>query len=188
MVLRGRNFRISTLICLIAYYGIAYWLPRSYSPLWGGARKHFRAFLCRHIFKHCGRDVNIERKANFGSGLDIELGDESGLGINCSVPSNTVIGRFVMMGPNCIILPHNHNFSRTDIPMCHQGLAPKCQTIIEDDVWIGRDVLMTPGRIIKEGSIIAGGCVLCKNFPSYSIVGGNPSKLIRFRINETISQ
>lgn len=88
------------------------------------------------------------------------------------------------MGPNCVILPHNHNFNRTDIPMCHQGLAPKLQTRIEDDVWIGRDVLMTPGRVIKKGSIIAGGCVLCKNFPEYSVVGGNPSKLIKSRIDE----
>lgn len=68
--------------------------------------------------------------------------------------------------------------------MCHQGLAPKLQTIIEDDVWIGRDVLMTPGRVIQKGSIIAGGCVLCKNFPEYSVVGGNPSKLIKSRIDE----
>lgn len=184
MTLRGRTFKFSTLICLILYYGVAYWLPGSYAPLLGGASKRFRVFLCRHIFKHCGCDVNIERKANFGSGLDIELGDESGLGINCSIPSNTVIGRFVMMGPNCVILPHNHNFNRTDIPMCHQGLAPKLQTIIGDDVWIGRDVLMTPGRVIRKGSIIAGGCVLCKNFQEYSIVGGNPSKLIRYRIDE----
>lgn len=183
MVLRGRTFKFSTLIYLIIYYGIAYWLPGSYFPLLGGASKQFRAFLCRHIFRYCGKDVNIERRANFGSGLDIELGDESGIGINCSIPSNTVIGKFVMMGSNCVILPHNHNFNRTDIPMCHQGLAPKLQTIIEDDVWIGRDVLMTPGRVIKKGSIIAGGCVLCKNFPEYSVVGGNPSKLIKSRID-----
>ena len=44
MVLRGRNFRISTLICLIAYYGIAYWLPRSYSPLLGGQVNTFALF------------------------------------------------------------------------------------------------------------------------------------------------
>ena len=54
-------------------------------------------------------------------------------------------------------------------------------TVIEDDVWIGRNVIMTPGRLIKKGSIIAAGCVLSKDFPEYSIVGGNPSKLIRIR-------
>ncbi len=184
MNIRGRDFSFLKLICLIGYYGVAYWLPCSDTPILGGVSRRMRCFFCRHIFRFCGKNVNIERKANFGSGLDIELGDESGLGINCSVPSNTKIGRYVMMGPNCYILPHNHNFSRTDIPMCKQGFAPKLQTVIEDDVWIGRDVLMTPGRIIKKGSIIAGGCVLCKNFPSYSVVGGNPAKLIRSRTDE----
>ena len=119
--------------------------------------------------------------ANFGSGLDIEIGDNSGIGINACIPSNTKIGKNVMMGPNCYILATNHAFSRTDIPIIEQGYTPKKETIIEDDVWIGRDVLMTPGRVIKRGSIIAGGCVLCKDFPEYSIVGGNPSKLIKSR-------
>lgn len=181
MKIRGKEINLSTLICLIIYYGIAYWLPSSYSFICGGFFKRFRASLCRHIFLYCGKNVNIERKANFGSGLEIELGDESGLGINCSIPSNTKIGKFVMMGPNCVILPHNHKFDRTDIPMCHQGFSSKLPTYIDDDVWIGRDVLMTPGRIIKKGTIIAGGCILCKNFPEYSIVGGNPSKLIKSR-------
>lgn len=86
-----------------------------------------------------------------------------------------------MMGPNCFILRNNHIFDRIDIPMCHQGHTPVISTIIEDDVWIGRDVLMTPGRYIKQGCIIAAGCILCKDFPEYSIIGGNPSKLIRSR-------
>lgn len=187
MNIRGRNIKLSTLICLVLYYGFAYWMPGSYSLFFGKIFRQIRVYLCHHIFLYCGKNVNIERKANFGSGLDIELGDESGLGINCLLPSNTKIGKYVMMGPNCVILPHNHKFNRIDIPMCHQGFSLKLSTTIEDDVWIGRDVLMTPGRTIRKGSIIAGGCVLCKDFPEYSIVGGNPSKLIRSRkieINE----
>jgi len=58
------------------------------------------------------------------------------------------------------------------------------RTIIEDDVWIGRQVIMSPGRHIKEGTIIAAGTVLSKDFPEYSIVGGNLSRLIKYRINE----
>ena len=181
MKISGKEIRLSAIICLIVYYSFAYWLPNSYSRLGGVIARKLRAFLCKRIFKHCGKNVNIERKACFGSGLDIELGDESGLGINCTVPSNTIIGNFVMMGPNCYILSDNHNFERLDIPMCKQGKSSKSQTIIEDDVWIGRDVLMTPGRTIKHGSIVAARCVLCKNFPEYSIIGGNPSKLIRYR-------
>lgn len=87
-----------------------------------------------------------------------------------------------MMAPNCFILLAMHNFDRTDIPMGAQDSYIAGPTIIEDDVWIGRNVMMTSQRHIKKGSIIAMGCILTKDFPEYSIVGGNPSKLIRSRI------
>lgn len=74
---------------LALYYGVAYWLPSSFSVLGGG--KRLRAFCCRHIFKKCGKNVNIERKAKFGTGRDIELGDNSGIGIDCVVAPGTKI-------------------------------------------------------------------------------------------------
>ena len=170
-----------SLVCLICYYGFARYLPVSYFPIFGRCSKWLRYQLCKHIFKKCGKNVNIERLAHFGNGSEIEIGDNSGLGINCFIPKNTIIGVNVMMGPNCYIFASNHAFSRTDVPMIKQGFAEKKQTIIEDDVWIGRNVLMTPGRTISRGSIIGAGCVLTKDFPEYSVVGGNPSKIIRMR-------
>lgn len=179
MKIRGRELSIKKLIFLAIYHFGARYLPES--AKWGGVGKKVRYYVCKRIFLRCGRNVNIERLANFGSGLDIEIGDNSGLGINCHVPSNTKIGDNVMMGPNVFILDRNHRFDRVDIPMIQQGFTLKKQTIIGNDVWIGRDVLMTPGRTIQDGTIVAGGCVLCKDFPAYSIVGGNPSRLIRHR-------
>lgn len=182
MIIRGKQISVKQMFCLMFYYGVCRYLPVSYNILLGGVAKRLRYFCCKNIFKKCGRNVNVERMACFGSGLEIEIGDNSGLGINCNVPSNTIIGSNVMMGPNCYILARNHKFDRVDVPMCEQDFLPNQQTFIDDDVWIGRDVLMTPGRTIKRGSIIAGGCVLCKDFPDYSIIGGNPSRLIRSRI------
>ena len=57
----------------------------------------------------------------------------------------------------------------------------KGDIVIGNDVWIGRDVHMTPGRTIADGSIIAMASVLTKDFPPYSVVGGNPAKLIKSR-------
>lgn len=172
--------RYSKLFFLVLYYSIARWLPKCL------AGRRMRYFCCRHLFLECKKGANIEWMAFFGSGKNIRLGERSGLGVNCRVPSDTIIGDNVMMGPNCVILERNHCFDCVDIPMIDQGFTPKKQTIIEDDVWIGRDVLMTPGRLIKAHSIIAAGCVLCKDFPSYSIVGGNPSKLIRIRCENDV--
>ena len=66
---------------------------------------------------------------------------------------------------------------QTDIPMISQGYSEPKQTIIEDDVWIGRNVTFTPGRHVAKGSIVAACTVLCKDFPAYSIIGGNPCLL-----------
>ena len=87
-----------------------------------------------------------------------------------------------MMGPNCYVHSKKHRFDRIDIPMRLQGYYDNIGgLIIEDDVWIGRDVSILPGRRIARGSIIGANCVLTKDFPEYSIVGGNPGRLIRIR-------
>jgi len=138
---------------------------------------------CRNIFEYCGKNVNIERRVYFGGGKKIRIGDNSGIGIHCVVPSDILIGDNVMMGPKCYILDANHKFSRTDIPMIFQGHSERKQTIIENDVWIARQVLISPGRYVKKGTIVAAGCVLTKDFDEFSIVGGNPSRLIRERRN-----
>lgn len=173
--------RVARLLCRYLYYHFAQYLPVSYHPLWGNFSKKIRYVLCKKIFAYCGENVNIERKANFGSGSGLRIGNNSGLGMNCVVPPNSVIGNNVMMGPNCYVHSRNHAFSRTDIPMCQQGYTESAPLIIDDDVWIGRDVSILVGRHISEGSIIAANCVLTKDFPAYSIVGGNPSRVIRSR-------
>lgn len=111
------------------------------------------------------------------------MGDYSGLGSNCFLPHNIKIGKYVMMGPEVYIANGNHRFSDLSQPMCFQGFDESKPTIIEDDCWIGRRVIMTPGRRVASGSVIATGAVLTKDFDSYSIVGGTPAKLIRKRNN-----
>lgn len=183
MKIKGHNVTPTQLIALCCYYGVCYWLPTSCTPphFVGRFFRRLRGAVCRRIFKSAGKDINIERKAFFGLGTGIVIGDYSGIGPNCHVPSDTVIGNYVMMAPNCYILNRNHRVDNLDTPMVMQGDTERKTTVIGDDVWIGRNVLMTPGRHISNGTIIAAGCVLCKDFPAYSIVGGNPSRLIKSR-------
>lgn len=137
----------------------------------------------RHIFRKCGKITTMDRRAYFGNGFNMEIGDYSGIGERCVVPNNTIIGKYVMMAPEVHIVANNHNFSDTSKPMCEQGSPERPPvTIIEDDCWIGVRVIMTPGRHVRKGSIVAAGAVLTKDFDNYSIVGGNPAKLIRKRI------
>lgn len=176
--------KVTKLLLLGIYYGCLRHLPDSNNRLCGRFCKLLRYSCCRHIFKKCGYNVNIEKGASFGSGRDIEIGDNSGMGINADLPNNIIIGDNVMMGKNVTVFISNHRFDSIEIPMCQQGMSKPKPTIIEDDVWIGANVIMTPGRIIKTGSIVGAGCILTKNFPAYSIIGGNPGKIIRYRTSD----
>lgn len=170
-------------IALVTYYLILKHLPHSTVPVFGPFSERLRYMCCRNIFKKCGKNVNIGKNARFGNGKNIEIGYKSGIGINAKVPSNIIIGDNVMMGENVTIFGSNHAFDRTDIPMIKQGYKVAPPMIIEDDVWIGNNVIILAGRKISKGSIIAAGTVLTKDFPEYSIVGGNPSKLLKSRLD-----
>lgn len=184
MKFRKKNIRLSQMFFLALYYGIAQYLPSSTFVFCriGKLSNLFRFYCVKHIFKKCGKHVNIERKAHFASGVDVEIGNYSGIGANAQIPNGTIIGDYVMMGPNCFILDVNHNTSSIQCPMCQQGMTEKKVTHIGNDVWIGRDVHMTPGRTISDGTIVAMAAVLTKDFPPYSIVGGNPAKIIKSRL------
>ena len=169
------------IIWRVLYYRFAIFLPQR-THLGGNVSCRIRRWICKHIFEYCGVNVNVEHGARFGAGTKIRIGNNSGLGVNCMIPNGSIIGNNVMMGPNCYIHERNHDFSRTDIPMREQGYSLGKPIVIDDDVWIGRDVTIMVGRHVAKGSIIAANCVLTKDFPEYSIIGGNPSKLIRSRI------
>lgn len=128
--------------------------------------------------------MNVGTGAKFGKGFNIEIGDYSGIGINCVVPENIFIGNYVMMGPNVTVYDSNHNFSRLDVPMVFQGTSRVGKTIIEDDVWIGSNVIILPGRIVRKGTIVGAGSVVTKDFPEYSIVAGNPAMLKGSRLKQ----
>lgn len=154
-------------------------MPHSRSKIRIG-QKAFRAFCGRLILKKCGKHVNIEKNASFTT--NCELGDYSGIGINAKI-SNVKIGNHVMMGPNCIILSTNHRHDRVDITMDMQGNEPERQVIIQDDVWIGINVIILPGVTIGAGSIIGAGTVVTKDVPPYSVFCGNPGKVVKSRKN-----
>lgn len=173
--------KVKRVLFLGLYYGIGYHLPSKKFRIGGGISRKFRYWCCKHLFKKIGNVANIERHAFFGTGINIEMGNYSSLGINCHIPNDTIIGDYVMMGPNCYIFKKQHNCSRTDIPMVLQGNSKPKQTVIGNDVWIGRDVMMSPGRHIADHSIIAMRCVLTKDFPEYSVVGGCPCRVLKNR-------
>ena len=64
----------------------------------------------------------------------------------------------------------------------------KGDTLIGNDVWIGNSVTIMPGITIGDGAIVASCSVVTKNVAPYTVVGGNPSQVIRSRFNEDVVQ
>jgi maltose O-acetyltransferase len=100
-----------------------------------------------------------------------------------STPYGVTIGNYVMIGPKCLFASVHHRFGDWKKPMIFQ--KPEIRPIvIEDDVWIGANVTVLGGVTIGRGSVIAAGAVVTKNVKPYSIVGGIPAKLIKYRFDE----
>ena len=171
-----------SILCLILYYALLKHLPSSVgtNPVKRLIRK-LRSGVAGRCFESSAKNVNIEKNADFGSGGNISVGENSGIGINCKVRGPLTIGKNVMMGPDCVILTSTHNFERTDIPMNQQGFLPKRKVTIGDDVWIGARVIILPGISIGKGSIIGAGAVVTKDVPEYAVVAGIPAKLVKYR-------
>ncbi len=153
-------------------------LPSSVSHINIG-QKSIRRMLASCFVHNLGQNVNIEDHAVISS--DLTIGDNSGIGSHSKIMPRVRIGSNVMMGPNCFICTQNHRFDDVSIPMIKQGFTDYEPVIIQDDVWIGQSVIILPGVEIGKGSIIGAGAVVTKSFPPYSIIGGNPAKLIRER-------
>jgi virginiamycin A acetyltransferase len=110
-----------------------------------------------------------------------------------------IIGKFCAFGKNIEFVMNgaNHRMnSATTYPFNIFGsgwekitpdvseLPFKGDTIIGNDVWIGADVTILPGIHIGDGAIVAANSVVTKSVPPYTIVGGNPIKIIRKRFDD----
>ncbi|MDY0361087.1 MAG: acyltransferase [Desulforegulaceae bacterium] len=108
-------------------------------------------------------------------------GDHVHIGANTEIQAEggVSIGNNVVISYNCVIWTVNHNFEGNIIPYNFE--RHKRPVIIGDNVWIGRNVIINSGVKIGEGAVIGIGSVVTQNIPPLAIVGGNPTKIIKFR-------
>lgn len=119
-----------------------------------------------------------------------EFGDKLVIGKFCSIASGT---KFIMGSANHRIssvstYPFNifgGEWTKKTPPHLSQ-LPKKGDTIIGNDVWIGRESIIMPGVEIGDGSIVAAYSVVTKNVEPYSVVGGNPAKFIKKRFDDEL--
>lgn len=101
------------------------------------------------------------------------------------------IGNHVLFGSKCYITDHNHGVyngksqSHVSIPPIKRDLTTGGTVIIEDNVWIGDNVVILPNVKIGYGAIIGANSVVTKDIPSCSIAVGAPIKVVKTWNNTT---
>ncbi|MDQ7047721.1 MAG: acyltransferase [Sulfurovum sp.] len=125
--------------------------------------------------------VKIKHVGGIGG---ITIGEKVYINSGCVLYSGNglKIGNHVLIGPNCSITPVNHSFMNKDTLIVEQGfMESKGGVIIEDDVWIGSNVTVLDGAIIRRGAVIGANSLVNSEIEPYSISYGSPCKTKRYR-------
>ena len=109
---------------------------------------------------------------------DVVIGDYTRIGLHCTVIGPVTSGNHVNLAQGITVSALNHNFEDTRLRIDEQGVNTS-EIIIDDDVWIGANAVITAGVHIGRHSVVAAGAVVTKDVPEYSVVGGVPAKVIR---------
>ncbi|MCE2572166.1 sugar O-acetyltransferase [Motilimonas eburnea] len=139
--------------------------------------------LAKKLFKQIGARSVISQPFLCEFGKTISIGDNCFINMGVTMLDNAPItlGNHVLVGPACQFYTASH-------PLDYQGRRAwqfSCQPIVvEDDVWIGGNVVICQGVTIGARAVIAAGAVVTKDVPPDSLVGGNPAKLIRSLVDK----
>ncbi|TCD02698.1 acyltransferase [Pedobacter psychroterrae] len=145
--------------------------------------------LCRSSFNKLGKNVIFHPMNSKFTYSNITIGDNVSIGENAffnATVSHIYIGNNIAIAPNVTIRGGNHRFDIigkwiTDYKKSDKRVEDDEPVFIESDCWIGTNVTILKGVTIGRGSIVAAGSVVNKTCAPYSIVGGVPAKVIKFR-------
>lgn len=90
-------------------------------------------------------------------------------------PENIIIGDRVRITANCVILTHYYD---TSTPGCNFNIG---KVEIEEDVFIGINVIICNSCIIGRGAVVGAGSIVTKDIPPFEVWAGNPARFIRKR-------
>jgi len=142
-------------------------------------------------FMSCGSNVYLGKNNVFyydhiSIGSNVIFGTDSEF---MAARANIIIGNDVMFGPHVYIATGNH---RTDIPgrpmisITNEEKLPENDqdVVLEGDNWIGMCSVILKGVTIGKGAVVGAGSVVTRDVRPYSIVAGNPAKLLHMRFSE----
>ena len=166
-------------------------------------------YLYSRFFKHIvrGKSVlgsDVDSTSTIGSGTTFyhsSIGKCSYVGCDCEVV-NTDIGKFCSLSSGIHIGLAEHPMDWVSTSPAFQDVKhssvkkrfarlplPECKrTIIDHDVWIGTNAFIKAGVHIGTGAVIAAGAVVTKDVEPYSVVGGVPARLLKYRFDGALRE
>lgn len=121
-----------------------------------------------HHYDFCGDKLIIGKFCQIGKGVEFVMN-----GVNHQMNAVSTFPFYILEGWDQEVPP----LSKMPI---------KGDTVVGNDVWIGQNVTIMPGVTIGDGAIIGANSVVAKNVDPYSIVAGNPIKIIRKRFDDEL--
>lgn len=111
----------------------------------------------------------------------IIIGENTHIAKNGSIAciDRVEIGKNVLFARNVHITDHSHGYEDINRPITPQPLISKGPVIIEDDCWLGFNCEILSGVHIGKHCVVAARAVVTKDVPPYSIVAGNPARVVK---------
>lgn len=130
------------------------------------------------ILGSCGTRCHINQPFRCDYGCNIHIGEDFFANFNLTIldEARVTIGEHVFIGPNVSIYTACHPLDAGERNTGAEWAEP---VTIGDSVWIGGGVTIVPGVTVGEGAVIAAGAVVTRDVEPYTLVGGNPAKVIR---------
>lgn len=128
-----------------------------------------------------GGPVSFGHNVMLSGGANLELGSNVHIGSNSFIRAEggLKIGSNVIISRNVVLYTNSHNYEGECLPF--DASYKESPVVIEDNVWIGMNVTISPGTTIREGAVIGLGCRVFKEVPRNAVLGSGKLQVIKYR-------
>ena len=128
-----------------------------------------------------GKNVYCAAYCRASRGRTIRLGDNFYMGFGCHLGANIDAGDDVMFASTVAVVGGDHRIDYIEGPIRDSGREDFKTATFGDGCWVGHGAIILHGVNVGAGAVVAAGAVVTKNVEPFSVVAGNPAKLVRYR-------